>query len=300
MVLLLVIAALCFAAALVLLAETAMPEARRRHDAVESVRRFSGLASFGRTRGRRAPAVAGAERIGSRFASTKFRDRLPQRLASAGLAGKVTVEAFIAFRAGVAAVGVVGGLCLGALIGASGGAMLFLAAFIGGVAFLATGYSLEHRAKKRRRAIHAALPDALDLLAVTVEAGLGLYGAIQHLVEMTEGPLADELALVLTEVRVGDSSERALKRMAARLQSKEIESLVRSLIQGEQLGLSLARTLRNLAEDTREKRRATAEELASKAPIKMLFPTAFFIFPAMFVAILGPAFLNITTYLHFK
>ena len=123
------------------------------------------------------------------------------------------------------------------------------------------------------------------------------YGAIQRLVETTEGPLADEFALVLTELRVGDSSERALKRMAARAQSQEVTSLVRSLVQGEQLGLSLARTLRNLAQDTRKRRQAVAEELASKAPVKMLFPTAIFIFPALFIAILGPAVIELRQYL---
>jgi tight adherence protein C len=298
MVLLLVIAGLSFAVALVLVAETAMPEARRRHDAVESVRRFSLLAGVGtRARERRAPAMHSAERLGSKFASTKFRERLPQRLAAAGLAGKVTVEAFIAWRAGLTAVGFLGGLVLGAIAGVSGGGTFLLAVTFGALTFLGVGYSLERKANKRRRAIHDALPDALDLLAVTVEAGLGLHGAIQRLVETSEGPLADEFALVLTELRVGDSSERALKRMAARSQSKEVESLVRSIIQGEQLGLSLARTLRNLAEDTRNKRRAVAEELASKAPVKMLFPTAVFIFPALFVAILGPAIIELRHYL---
>jgi tight adherence protein C len=298
MVLLLVIAGLSFAAALALLAETATPEARRRHDAVESVRKFSLLAGVGsRGRGRRAPAMHSAERFGSRFASTKFRDRLPQRLAAAGLAGKVTVEAFIAWRAGLTAVGFLGGLVLGTLVGASGANTLLLAVIFGALTFLSAGYTLERRAHKRRRAIHDALPDALDLLAVTVEAGLGLHGAIARLVETSEGPLADEFTLVLTELRVGDSSERALKRMAQRLQSKEVDSLVRSIIQGEQLGLSLARTLRNLAEDTRNRRQAVAEELASKAPVKMLFPIAIFIFPALFVAILGPAVIELRHFL---
>ena len=297
MVLLLVIAALSFTACLVILAETATPTARRRHDAVESVRRFSGFGLGARARGRKGPAFAGAERFGARFASTKFRDRLPQRLAAGGLAGKVTVEAFVAFRTGLTVLGVLGGLVFGAIFGLSGGHTFLLTLALGAIGFLFPGYWVERRARKRRRAIHDALPDALDLLAVTVEAGLGLYGAIQRLVETTEGPLADEFALVLTELRVGDSSERALKRMAERAQSPEVTSLVRSLVQGEQLGLSLARTLRNLAGDTRKRRQAVAEELASKAPVKMLFPTAIFIFPALFVAILGPAVIELRHYL---
>ena len=298
MVILLVIAAVSFTACLVILAETATPSARRRHDAVASVRSFTGFAGFGRrTRSPQSSALAAAEQFGARFATTKFRERLPQRIASAGLAGKVSVEAFIAFRTGLTALAIVGGLCLGAIGGLSSGRTFMLTIALAAVSVLGPGYWLESRAKARRRKIHDALPDALDLLAVTVEAGLGLYGAIQRLVETTEGPLADEFALVLTELRVGDSSERALKRLAARAQSPEVTSLVRSLIQGEQLGISLARTLRNLAQDTRNKRQARAEELASKAPVKMLFPTALFIFPALFIAILGPALIELHRYL---
>ena len=141
------------------------------------------------------------------------------------------------------------------------------------------------------------LPDALDLLAVTVEAGVGLFGAIARLVECTSGALADEFSLVLTELRVGESSERALKRMAKRLDTPEVTSFVRSLLQGEQLGLSLGQTLRNLADDSRRRRRSLAEEAAAKAPIKMLFPAALFIFPALFMVILGPAILELGKYL---
>ncbi len=298
MLIILVIAAISFTACLVILAETATPAARRRHDAVESVRRFGGFTGFGSgARSPKSAAFTTAEQFGSRFATTKFRERLPQRIASAGLAGKVSVDAFIAFRTGLTALAIIGGLCLGAVGGFSGSRTFLLTVALGAISVLAPGYWLESRAKARRRAIHDALPDALDLLAVTVEAGLGLYGAIQRLVETTEGPLADEFALVLTELRVGDSSERALKRLAARAQSPEVTSLVRSLIQGEQLGISLARTLRNLAQDTRNKRQARAEELASKAPVRMLFPTALFIFPALFIAILGPAVIELHRYL---
>jgi tight adherence protein C len=297
MILLLVIAAISFTASLVVLADNATPTARRRHAAVAAVRRFTGLA--GRSRTPRPPdaVVAAAEQVGARFASRTFREKLPQRLAAAGLAGKVSVEAFLALRVGVTAVGALAALCLGAIAHLSGSKLFFLALVVGAAGFFSPRYFLERRARVRRSRIHEELPDALDLLAVTVEAGLGLHAAMARLVETTDGPLADEFALVLTELRVGDSSERALKRMATRLQSPEMASFARSLIQGEQLGLSLAQTLRNLAEDTRRKRRAVAEELASKAPVKMLLPTALFIFPALFVIILGPAVLELKKYL---
>ena len=296
MTLLLVLAAISFAASLTLLAETAMPAARRRRDAVAIVRRFVGSTRRVSTPRKPSAAMMAAEKIGSRLSTVKFRDGLSQRLAAAGYAGRVTPEAFLAFRAGMLTIGVLLGLCLSA-VAHLGGRSVLICAIAGVGGFLAPGLVLQRKARARRARISAELPDALDLLAVTVEAGLGLYGAIERLVEMTTGPLADEFALVLTELRVGDSSERALKRMASRMQSAEVASFVRSLIQGEQLGMSLAQTLRNLAEDTRHRRRAMAEEAASKTPVKMLVPVAIFIFPALFVVLLGPAVLELKKYL---
>jgi tight adherence protein C len=298
MTMLLVLAALAFAAAIVIASDSVVPSARRRQMAVAIVRRWSPRAAGNRPGRRSSPAVVkAAEAVGQRLTTEKVRLGLPDRIAAAGFAGRLTVESFVAMRVGLAAVGTLGGLALGAVFGASAGRVVLLTIALGVFSFLAPGFWLDHRARARREEVRRTLPEALDLLAVTVEAGLGLYGAIQRLVETTTGALADEFALVLTELRVGESSERALKRMAARMNSPEVSSFVRSLIQGEQLGLSLGRSLRNIAEDTRNRRRAEAEEKAAKAPVKMLFPTALFIFPALFIVILGPAVLEIKTYL---
>jgi tight adherence protein C len=296
MLFVLILAAASFVGSLVVLADTVMPAARRRRSAIVAVQRVAGFT--GRRRGAR-PVTRSqvlAQQLGLRASTARFRERLPQKLAAAGLAGRVTPEAYLAFRLGSAAVGVLAGLCLSA-VADLGSRTLLLCIVFGVAGFVVPTYVLERRARTRRQRIHAELPDALDLLAVTVEAGLGLHGAIARMAEATKGPLSEELALVLTELRVGDSSERALNRMAKRLQSPEVESLVRSLIQGEQLGLSLAQTLRNLSEDVRHKRRLAAEEEAAKAPVKMLLPTALFIFPALFVVILGPAFLELKKFL---
>jgi tight adherence protein C len=107
-----------------------------------------------------------------------------------------------------------------------------------------------------------------------------------------EGPLIEEFALSLGEMRIGETRRAALEKMVQRVQAPEIASFVRAIIQADELGISLGRILRVQATDTRNKRQAAAEEKAMKAPIKMLFPTALFIFPAMFLIILGPAFLN--------
>ena len=138
------------------------------------------------------------------------------------------------------------------------------------------------------------LPDALDLLAVSVEAGMGFDGAISKLTEHMEGPLADEFALALGEMRIGESRSNALTKMMKRVNTAEFSAFVRSIIQADQIGISLGRILKVQAADTRARRQLAAEERAMKAPIKMLFPTVLFIFPAMFIVILGPAFLNLS------
>jgi tight adherence protein C len=142
--------------------------------------------------------------------------------------------------------------------------------------------------------VQAALPDALDLLAVSVEAGLGFDAAIAKLVEHMHGPLIDEFGLALTEMRVGEARQDALKKLSTRVDSPELAAFVRAIIQADQLGISLGKILRVQAVDTRLKRQAAAEERAMKAPIKMLFPTVLFIFPAMFIVVLGPALIQLS------
>ena len=152
---------------------------------------------------------------------------------------------------------------------------------------------LSMKTRARREAIRSELPDALELLAVSVEAGLGFDAAVAKLVDHMEGPLIDEFSLTISEIRVGENRTTALRKMAERVDATELSNFVRAVVQAEQLGLSLGRILRVQATDTRLRRQAAAEEKAMKAPIKMLFPTVFFIFPALFIVVLGPAFLNI-------
>src|SRR5581483_10673742 len=154
-----------FAASLTVFAEAALPAARRRHGAVATVRRYVG--SSGRTYrlGRRPRALLKSlEPIGTRLATRKFREALAERLAAAGLAGRVTPEAFLAFRTGVAALGVLAGLAVGA-VGHLGPRTLFLSVALGAAGFLAPGYGLVRKARGRRTRINRDLPDALDLLA---------------------------------------------------------------------------------------------------------------------------------------
>src|SRR5438876_1000278 len=146
----------------------------------------------------------------------------------------------------------------------------------------------ERRTSVRRAAQYGAFKSALGQaqrpFRERVLAPLG---------ERMDGPLADEFALTLSEIRIGEARPDALKKLAARTDTPELNSFVRSIIQADQLGISLGRILRVQATDSRLKRQAAAEEKAMKAPIKMLFPTVIFIFPAMFIVLLGPAVMNI-------
>jgi tight adherence protein C len=186
---------------------------------------------------------------------------------------------------------------LGLLLGLTGSAAsaIFFVPIFGGVGFLVPDWTLKFKIRSRREKIRSDLPDALDLLAVSVEAGMGFDGAVSKLTEHMDGPLVEEFALMLNEIRVGEARSVALRKMAERIDAMELSNFVRAVIQADQLGISLARILRVQAADTRLRRQSAAEEKAMKAPIKMLLPTVFFIFPSMFIVILGPALLNIMT-----
>jgi tight adherence protein C len=150
---------------------------------------------------------------------------------------------------------------------------------------------VRRRARARAEQIDYELPNLIDLLVVTVEAGLGFTGSLQLAAERFGGPLGDELRLTLQEQSMGLSPNEALRNLLERCDTPLMRSFVRSVLQGETLGVSIGQIMRDLAIDMRKRRRQAAEERAQKAPIKLLFPLVFLIFPAMFVVLLGPAVL---------
>jgi len=154
------------------------------------------------------------------------------------------------------------------------------------------------RAKRRQTEIDYQLPDLIDLLVVTVEAGVSFTGALRVASQRVEGPLGQELRLTLQEQEMGLSTNEALIHMLERVETPGMRSFVRSVLQGETLGVSIGQIMRNLAVEMRKRRRALAEERAQKAPIKILFPLIFMIFPAIFVIILAPAIYALTDALH--
>ena len=151
------------------------------------------------------------------------------------------------------------------------------------------GIWLGQQIKKRKKEIVKSLPDALDLLCISVEAGLSFDQALGRVSDKWDNELCKEFKRMLTDVRLGRARRDALKDMAERCGVDDVQTFVAAVIQAEQLGVSMSRILRIQSDQMRLRRRQRAEEEAHKAPIKMLFPMVFLIFPALFVVILGPA-----------
>jgi len=295
---LLILGIACFGFAAFIISEIVTAPARERDG---SLRRAS---SWGRTR-RSVEAAAGPlqqrtfQPLKERVARLVLRlnpkvtvDQVAYRLLAAGLTRRVTPTGFLAGKALLAIGGLVFGLLFGS--GSSGLIGVMLGLMFGALGFIGPDIYVNMKTKSRRDRIRADLPDALDLLAVSVEAGLGFDAAISKVTEQMKGPLSEEFALTLSEIRIGESRSDALKKLAERSDTPEVSAFARSIIQADQFGISLGRILRVQATDSRLRRQAAAEERAMKAPIKMLFPTVMFIFPSMFLVTLGPAFMSIT------
>jgi tight adherence protein C len=165
--------------------------------------------------------------------------------------------------------------------------------FLAFIGWFGPGFVIQRRAETRLHRIDRGMPELIDLLVVTVEAGLSLSAALQLAAERMKGQLGDELRIVLQEQRMGLTPVQALENMVGRCPTSAVESFTRAMVQGQLLGVSVGAILRSLAVEMRKRRRAAVEQQAQKAPIKMLFPLVFMIFPALFVVILGPAVVSI-------
>jgi len=183
---------------------------------------------------------------------------------------------------------------LGALYGLHNLGILILAGGIGAVAgFFLPDLLLYNAGLKRQEKIRAALPDALDMLTVCVEAGLGFDAALAQVARNTTGPLAAEFARALQEMQIGKSRSQALRAMVARTTVVELRAFVSALVQAGELGIAIAKVLREQAKEMRARRRQRAEERAQQVPVKILFPLVMCLFPALLVVIIGPGALSI-------
>jgi tight adherence protein C len=295
---LLFLSLLCLGGAVFLIAEVATYPARLKERSIRRAAHYGRIkiraTDLERLRFRERVVAPAASRLASiplRLSPHTTIESVQAKLLAAGLSQRLTPHAFLAIKGAA----LVGGLLLGFLLSALGSFVfaILLVPIFGGVAFFACDSVLTMRTRARREAVNAELPDVLDLLAVSVEAGLGFDAAIAKLTEHMEGSLVDEFSMTMAEIRIGESRQTALKKMAERVPAPELAAFVRAVVQAEQLGISLGRILRVQAADSRLRRQAAAEEKAMKAPIKMLFPTVLFVFPAMFLVVLGPAMINI-------
>lgn len=215
-------------------------------------------------------------------------ERLRRDLLLAGSPGNLDVADFLGIK-GIATLAL-GGLTAIVLTGLIGlGWALACGGGVGMLGYTMPSFWLRSRVNARRKEITRALPDALDLLVISVEAGLGFDGAMQKVAEKWDNQLTREFGRALSEMRVGAARREALRGIAERTDAPDVAAFIGAIIQADQLGVSVARVLHVQADQMRMKRRQRAEEQAHKAPIKMLFPMILLIFPAMYIVILGPA-----------
>jgi tight adherence protein C len=229
-----------------------------------------------------------------RITSQSFGDRTQKRLALAGNPGDMGVSDWLGIK----------GLCT--VLFGIGFFLLFLAmlkmGFVGGILGAAVGglfgytapeFWLGRKIGARQKAILRMIPDTLDLLTISVRAGLGFDAALAKVVEKLKGPLSEEFRRALAELRVGKSRREALRDIVARTEVPPLTNFIGAIIQAEQLGVSISKVLQIQSEQLRIERRQRAEEMAAKAPIKMLFPLVGCIFPSLFIVILAPAIILI-------
>lgn len=227
-------------------------------------------------------------KLGSR-SSAGSAEKVRLKLSQAGNPSGLGVTEFMGLRILVAiGLGLTTAIVLSIVMGnlfAAGG----LGSLLGLFGFMLPGIWLDRKIKSRRTEIVKSLPDAIDLLTISVESGLGFDPALMRVAEKWDNALTREFARVLSEMRIGKTKREALKEMAARVDEDGLSTFVSSIVQADQLGVAITQVLRIQSEAMRTRRRQRAEALAQKAPLKMLFPMAFLIFPALYVVILGPA-----------
>ena len=214
------------------------------------------------------------------------------RLARAGYPGGLQGADWMGVKLLAGIGGAIGGFALGLLLGGAALGMLMGVALLG-FGYIFTEYWLSKRIKKRSHAMVLQLPDALDLLTISVEAGLGFDAALAKVVEKMDGALVDEFGQAMAEVQMGRARRDALRDVAMRAGARPVSNFIGAIVQAEQLGVPIAKVLQIQSQQLRIERRQRAEESAAKAPIKMMFPMVGCIFPTIFIVILGPAVVTV-------
>jgi len=224
-------------------------------------------------------------RVALRFTPRAQSEELAARLTAAGLGARLTPQQFLALKTVLAFVGLV----LGISVAGAGPSGVTLSLLLAAGSLVLPDFLLRRRALARAERLTADLPEAIDQIVVSLEAGVSFDAAVAFYSRRGKSALARELQLMLAELRMGETRSEALRRLADRVPSADMRNFVQALLQSESVGMSRATLLAAQAEDLRHRRQSEAEELAQKAPVKMLFPMIVFIMPVMLVIILGPA-----------
>jgi tight adherence protein C len=237
-------------------------------------------------------------RIMSRRMQGGQQQAIQERLNLAGRPGGLTAGGFVALQLMATVAGVAAGIGVALLLTLTS-PMLYVAPVVGGVVgYLAPASTISRRIRKRQKEILLALPSALDLLTISVEAGLAFDAALTRVTDKYHNALASEFTQVLNEVRLGRPRLEALDEMGRRNKVEELNNFLQAIIQSEQLGVGIANVLRIQSEEIRRRRRQRAEEAGQKAPIKMLIPMIGCIFPTLFIVLLGPAAIQVGKSFH--
>ena len=240
-----------------------------------------------------APAWRGISHAVGNIAPREIRSRLEKRIMHAGTPWNLNFYSLVTLQLmGGGAFFLLAMLML-RVIDFTGVRMVLFVLFITFIGFYLPYGVVNSKADTRQHQIRRALPDALDLLLISVEAGLGFDMALKRVSTQMAGPLSEEFKKALDEVRMGSTREAALRGIAKRCGVNELNTFISAVIQSEQLGSNIANTLKVQADYMRQRRRQLAEEMAMKAPVKLVFPLIVFIFPSLFVVIMGPAVIRI-------
>jgi tight adherence protein C len=239
------------------------------------------------------PAVIRLGNFLKRFTPVGYLEKKERKLMLAGYPGNLDAPAFTVIKLLTTAVGLIGGFFL---VDFGGDNLQRIVLFVLPIllGFFGPDAWLERKVDERRQAMLRALPDVLDLLVISVEAGLGFDSALARVVATVPGPLSEEFFRMLQETRVGVSRRDAMRHLMERTDLDELRSFLLAMIQAEAFGVTIARVLRVQADEMRVKRRQRAQEKAFAAPVKLVFPLVFCIFPALFIVLLGPAAISIS------
>jgi tight adherence protein C len=239
-----------------------------------------------------APFQARALTVGRRLTGADKADRIRRRLDFAGNPRGWTIDRVLSMKVISAVALPVLVVAYGALLGGSVTVLLVLAVAAAGLGFIAPDLYLYNKSAHRADQIRRSLADAVDLLTISVEAGLGFDAALQQVARNTTGPVAEEFSRVLREMQLGMSRADALKAMGTRSNVDDLSTFVGSMVQADAFGIPIGQVLRVQSSEIRVKRRQYAEEKAQQVPVKIMIPLILFILPCLFIVVMGPAVLN--------